>query len=106
MGVYIKGMEMPKSCIVCRLECLYRKHNSTERSSHCPLVEIAEPHGRLIDADAIDKEVGNRYMAIYESLGGIDLKTMCSPTGFVISELLTVEKMVLDAPTVIEAEGE
>ena len=43
MGVYIKGMEMPKNCILCRLDCLYRIHSSSARSEYCPLIEIAEP---------------------------------------------------------------
>ena len=40
MGVYIKGMEMPQSCILCELACLYRIHSSTSRSIYCPLIEI------------------------------------------------------------------
>ena len=43
MGVYIKGMAMPQSCICCRLECLFRMHDSHNRSSYCPLVEVKEP---------------------------------------------------------------
>lgn len=60
MSVFIKGMEMPESCVLCRLECLYRIHNSTSRSEYCPLVEIKTPHGRLIDADDyFNKEYGD-----------------------------------------------
>lgn len=47
MGVYIKGMKMPESCILCRLECLYRIHSSSARSEYCPLIEIAEPKNEL-----------------------------------------------------------
>ena len=42
MGVYIKGMEMPQSCILCELACLYRIHSSTSRSIYCPLVEVKD----------------------------------------------------------------
>lgn len=66
MSVIVKGMEMPKNC----KECPFSDHQAwclipgewRERyycpdddvSEHCPLVEIPTPHGRLIDADAID----------------------------------------------------
>ena len=69
MGVLIKGMEMPKSCITCPLcecrdECAYcevgDKYLSwdwderlrSSRNDHCSLTEVP-PHGRLIDADAL-----------------------------------------------------
>lgn len=68
MGVYIKGMEMPKNCFDCPLnydsiDCmvadiaLREKGGGDflyehERASHCPLVPVP-PHGRLIDADAL-----------------------------------------------------
>lgn len=52
MGIYIRGMAMPGSCILCRLECLYRIHSSTTRSEHCPLVEVddhkTEPREQFI----------------------------------------------------------
>lgn len=72
MGIYIKGMEMPKNCAVCRLErdlfgrvvcfgfedgrALYKDDlppvgSDERRPSWCPLIEIPIPHGRLIDAD-------------------------------------------------------
>ena len=72
MGVYIKGMEMPKNCCECeiraydanageeycpfsQMECL-----SIGLQKNCPLVEVPEPHGRLIDADAL-VEVADFY---------------------------------------------
>ena len=71
MGVYIKGMEMPKSCYSCPL----RKRNGIDivcpvaqerfsvadvnilfyRLNSCPLVPVP-PHGDLIDRDAILKK--------------------------------------------------
>ena len=66
MGVYIKGMEMPKNCIECRFRqyeyCDLQRQDvyavnimdyalSLERHPNCPLVEI-QPHGQLVDADA------------------------------------------------------
>ena len=91
MSVIVKNMEMPKNCKSCPL-----RYSSTGyawcditgaslaleidmRDYTCPLVEIPTPHGRLIDADAIqDYNV--------ETFG---------------QRLLIIDT----APTVIEAEG-
>ena len=65
MGVYIKGMEMPKSCLSCPLQggtadCRLTQKTYNwglpERPSDCPLVPVP-PHGRLIDADALIREL-------------------------------------------------
>ena len=87
MSVYIKGMEMPKSCWECA--CHHRKMDNgyydyevclasgtvfndgyasvtghkdkidpfKSRLKNCPLVPVP-PHGRLIDADAMEDELG------------------------------------------------
>ena len=66
MSVYIKGMEMPKSCFECKLldytdtykcrvrfESLAREHGiNISRPDWCPLIPVPD-HGRLIDADAL-----------------------------------------------------
>lgn len=73
MAVLIKGMEMPKDCPMCPMShwdagdnfrgCEIvpgKKHairdpeyaNSDHRPNWCPLV-LVQPHGRLIDADAL-----------------------------------------------------
>ena len=68
MGVYIKGMEMPKNCFECPLnydsiDCmvadiaLREKGGGDflyehERASKCPLVPVPK-HGDLIDRDAL-----------------------------------------------------
>lgn len=66
-GVYINGMEMPKSCYDCELidivkDCPHYEIPSEaycqipwirkRRAEGCPLVPVP-PHGRLIDADAL-----------------------------------------------------
>lgn len=78
MAVLIKGMEMPVTCCHCPLMMFYpevewndngRKTvgayvccqtgeliDNTKREDHCPLIEVSEPHGRLIDADALMKD--------------------------------------------------
>ena len=58
MGVYIEGMEMPKNCSECIiLEQAYycpftlsTQDFNDERHEKCPLIEVPEPHGDLIDA--------------------------------------------------------
>lgn len=52
MGVYIKGMEMPKSCVTCRWHERWGcglTGIGTNTAEGCPLVSIPAPHGRLID---------------------------------------------------------
>ncbi len=66
MSVLIKGVEMPKNCSECPVALCgkYCRINQTYttyielpiRPDHCPLVEIPEKHGRLIDADELKKE--------------------------------------------------
>lgn len=63
MGVYIKGMDMPTNCT----DCYYRplvgcnpyQDNGLSPSDHrhrtCPLTEVAEPHGDLVDHSEIGK---------------------------------------------------
>ena len=65
MGVYIKGMEMPKACVVCPCACEFdgschiTGYKPTfaewyeDGVKDCPLVPVS-PHGRLIDADALN----------------------------------------------------
>lgn len=64
MGVYIKGVEMPKNCGYCKFHrpfyhtqfCVILDKNCSswkEQKAWCPLTEVPEPHGRLIDADAL-----------------------------------------------------
>lgn len=101
MSVLIKGMEMPKSCDECELcTCYVREdgteenyrcvitfypiHEFNERHEYCPLVEIP-PHGRLIDADELFKEM--------ERKGWFDN-----------ADRDIAEDLVLATPTIIEAE--
>jgi len=73
MGIYIRGMKVPKCCAKCSLETLFSddihyctageiaKEIPTEdywrcRPSFCPMSEVLEPHGRLIDADMAYQE--------------------------------------------------
>ena len=100
MSILIKGIDMPKSCSDCPLAkyiCFSTKQYvplwemARKRQGDCPLVEVPRPHGRLVDADAF-----------YELLdGGYDLDFDEVPE--TKRELL---RMIDDAPTIIEAEGD
>lgn len=65
MSILIKGMEMPKTCLQCMntgfrtaIKCTeWTKLSSglreTIKAPSCPLVEIPERHGRLIDENEV-----------------------------------------------------
>lgn len=87
MSVLIKGMKIPEDCFSCPLKeegfCNITNAYAggiNKRNSDCPLVELPEHHGRLIDAD----EMKNLWAG-------------CSINGS-ISPLLDAR------PTVVEAE--
>lgn len=100
----------PKSCYDCPLEDAYDGYNCRinqkpynwglkERPQDCPLIEVPEPHGRLVDADALLKTCG---MAIdcYDCPNGNHGWCMRSQDAANICEAIE------DAPTVIPASGE
>lgn len=106
MGVYIKSMETPKHCLDCPMcdnndDCTLQegKRFDTwgEQMDGCPLIEIPEPHGRLIDElrviDAIYErlEVLRTHEVFVRKHGDIDL--------------LGVMPYIAKIPTVIDAEG-
>lgn len=73
MGVYIKGIRMPDNCDVCRFGDWSNLHQTAccklkdyepcftdfsreferQRSAICPLAEIPDKHGRLIDENEV-----------------------------------------------------
>lgn len=65
MGVYVKGLDMPKNCFDCEIFGLCslkdRLEHIKDRNPDCPLIEIPTPHGRLIDEDALDKELRRKW---------------------------------------------
>lgn len=97
MSILIKGMEMPKedSYIDIRLHTFEDGEQcATIQTAEKPfykkldVVEVPEPHGRLIDADELFLEFQtDEQMRLGENLQ-------------------YVRKTIEDAPTVIEAEGE
>ena len=115
MGVYIKGMKKPIMCITedgfmggCpmdRIWCMQRfaprdknvgecyKEMTGTTPCWCPLVNIDEPHGRLIDADTLIKASGVTILVTGENNARV-----------VAEALESVYQDIEDAPTVIEAE--
>lgn len=60
MGIYIKGINAPKDCDSCDIvkDCpLWYCTDVGARHPECPITAVKEPHGRLIDADALAKDV-------------------------------------------------
>lgn len=102
MGIYIKGMKPPKDCYECPCKkwvddgCAgcwadSKIHNAS-KPVDCPLVEVEEPHGRLIDASyKVD-------MSFYD-----DEYEEFSVRTVTVEELLMMADN--EVPTVIEAEG-
>lgn len=78
MSVLVKGMELPKSCpcelvgvgydtlctfaygIPSRVREYYECCEKETRPNWCPILEVP-PHGRLIDADAMNEKYGDWY---------------------------------------------
>ncbi len=111
MSVLIKGMKMPKMCTECEirdveedywgeivsLTCpIIRKNvedygwrGKCKRHEDCPMVEVPEPHGRLIEAPEIE----------WEAVGGGEKEIS-------LGALIALAHKVDNASTVIEAEGE
>ena len=88
MSVLIKGIGMPEDCFSCPLKeegfCNITNAYAgeiNERNSDCPLVELPEHHGRIIDEDEI----------IVPSLSSW-------------ADQVIAADAIQDAPTVIEAE--
>jgi len=64
MAVLIRDMEMPKSCVDCKVAVavkdgvlctpmfrIVKEKILSERQQDCPLIEVPTPHGRLIIED-------------------------------------------------------
>ena len=115
MSVLVKNMEFPKNCYDCPfirasvagdfycvagdgieedLKKLYER-----RMSDCPLVEVKEPHGRLIDADELIQELASYHV------GGLEAIKIYTGADRWESGLHTAWRAIDDADTVIEAEG-
>ena len=85
-SVLVKGMKMPDSCYHCKIakSCGHYIANYTDRRHpDCPLIALPDHHGRLVDADELN------FSSMLDSIDqGI------------------AEETVMDAHTIVEAEGE
>ena len=114
MGVYI-NTDMPTRCGRCDMcvkevdgdidyhyECCItaaRIDNLGEKMDDCPLVPV-QPHGRLIDADAI-ADVFRGFIAMYDSC---PFSQLSFPDKARRDELQSALAEVINAPTIIPAE--
>ena len=76
MSVLIKGMQMPEDCFSCPLKeegfCNITNAYAAQvykRNSDCPLVELPEHHGRLIDADRLMRVYEDRLEKVIDRYG-------------------------------------
>ena len=101
MSVLIKGMEMPKSCDDCYIancpnDIGYTDMGKCSRHINCPIIDVPEPHGRLID----EKNICDKLRPLIET-------PYCYNRLQIISETLAhCLQIISDAPTVIPASEE
>lgn len=94
MGVYIKGMEMPRNCEECNVKVVCKNYWKLIREQHtrpswCPLVPVPS-HGRLGDLDEIER---------YKERLVVDADKIKPGIRYVVDT-----KYIKEAPTIIPAE--
>ena len=106
MSVIIKDMYIPGRCKDCRFAnyvnlCVYicmANSKIIEDVEHspddCPLVELPEKHGRLIDVDELIEFIENRYNVTWKDDYEGGIKDACTD----------ILEKISDIPIVIEAE--
>jgi hypothetical protein len=115
MSVLIRGAGMPEACCTCPCsydnQCAVNLKYPTFEEYHgsrpvwCPLIEVPTPHGRLIDADAIMREIESAERTMEEH--GREYSFSFMSSGQEIStEWYYVEHLIFDATTIIPEEGE
>ena len=87
MGVYIKDLWKPEYCDVCPIHLVFK--TCGRDPEHCMFQDVPEPHGRLIDADALEYE--EAYLNGHYELGDVEIVT---------------RKDIESAPTIIPASEE
>lgn len=111
MSIYIKGMEMPSSCLHCDFadefgdccckdtepyECEFDKHDS--RPDWCPLIELP-PHGRLGDLDAL-------FLAMFQCTDGSIIGDKDIDGWPFEARYADIKRFIRQAPTIIPADLE
>ena len=95
MSVIVKGMEMPENCTRCdyiglnvAIGCPVMS-GTNGRATDCPLGALPDKHGRLGDLDALIIDLMDR---------GLE--------GIQTDDWAEIQQTVMDAPTIVESEGE
>ena len=111
MSVFVKGMQMPDSCAVCRfagrggyfmerIVCMFTGKNedaeNVDRLSDCPLIALPDHHGRLMDADALCEDLLGRW-SVAETRKEDLIKA-------VMADVVT--PIIACQPIIVEAEGD
>lgn len=125
MSVLIKGMDMPSECRGCKLMdydintgktwCFpadailaedYKSIDFDGRPDWCPLVEVKEPHGDMIDRDELIKDLEHDVAIDQDSL---DYEELTEINRSLIQSDKDIKQNVIDllehASRIIEAEG-
>ena len=105
--ILIKNMKLPKSCpcelvgvgydmhctfaygVPSRVREYYECCEKETRPDWCPIIEVPTPHGKLIDADAMNEKYGDWYTEEGTEEGFIG----------------TLKYLIAEQPTIIEGEG-
>ena len=123
MSIIVKGMEMPKNCGECSFlqESVWRgkmfpcvcvaggfvvKPSETDlKDGLCPLVELPEKHGRLIDAEALIDMLEQAIAIMETMLKQLDLE---ADDGCLmeLKAYRDIRDGIKEIDAVIEAEGE
>lgn len=91
MAIYIKGVELPANCLACpftekddRMGTICYFTNivalNISRQEDCPLTEIPEPHGRLIDERVAYDKIAEQETSYYMDMDGVDRGLQDTPT--------------------------
>lgn len=113
MSVIVKGMEMPDTCGDCSLYSYIGnvcKHDGTEASwdykrlPRCPLVELPENHGKLIDGTELAKILETAIMNMKTMAQVLDAENN-PEINMEIKAYCDILNGVKDMEAVIEAEG-
>jgi len=106
MGVYIKGKEMPNNCQECvcindeyfYCQAVGRQPQDeniiSRRPDWCPLIDVHEPHGRLIDEEAVI----DHFVSLSNNEWNQNVSTSWA------NAFAEAASDICDIPTIIEAE--
>ncbi len=97
MSILIKGLNIPYDCLECYVAQFCKEYQDEEnkRPYGCPIVELPEPHGRLIEADKVTKKMEKITTEAWQ-------KKLSDTVEHTLNMSIDIIK---GAPTVIEAEG-